>query len=327
VQSCGIPFISHDPLHRDDLEASVDIRPPALERDFALGRWNRELRHVIEPEITYHYVGGIGAQAQNVLRFDTTDIASDMNEVGVSLTQRFYLKSNEEKSCVPDAGAASDQCPVAPREWASWRVEQRYYIDPNFGGAIIAGRRNVFDTTLDLSGVAFLTGSRDLSPVTSRIRFEAIDNLRVQWDLDFDPKTGRLASDNLFAGYSWGRATVGLGHALLNAVDEKGSAASTIQSQQVQPSFSFGKPSGAGFNLAANAVYDFTNNILQYGGAQAVYNWNCCGLTFGYRRFALGSARDEPEWLYSFTLANFGSVGDVTRAKSVFRDPNLPPAY
>jgi LPS-assembly protein len=327
----GIPTISHDPLHRDDLEASVDIRPPALERDFALGRWNRELRHVIEPEITYRYVSGIGRQARNVLRFDTTDTASDTNEVGISVTQRFYMKSNGQQPCVPDAGAASAQCPVPPREWASWQIAERYYIDPDFGGAIIAGRRNVFDTTLDLSGVAFLTGNRDLSPVTSRIRFEAIDNLRIQWDLDYDPKTGRLSSDNLYAGYSWDRTTVGVGHALLNAVDETSGSASTIQSKQVQPFFTIGSPTGTGFNLAANGGYDFIQNSFQYWGVQAVYNWNCCGLTFGYRRFELGTvgttSRNEPQYLFSFTLANFGSVGDIRRANSVFRDPNLPPAY
>ncbi len=96
-----------------------------------------------------------------------------------------------------------------------------------------------------MSGVAFLTSPRNLSPITSRMRFEAIDNLRVEWDLDYDPKLGQLNSDNLFAGYSWGRTTVGLGHALLNAVDENGSSASTIQSQQLQPFLSIGKPTAA----------------------------------------------------------------------------------
>jgi LPS-assembly protein len=66
---------------------------------------------------------------------------------------------------------------------------------------------------------------------------------------------------------------------------------------------------------------------LQYAGVQAVYNWNCCGLSLGYRRFALGTLRDETQWLYSFTLASFGSVGDIRRSNSVFRDPSLPPAY
>ena len=120
---------------------------------------------------------------------------------------------------------------------------------------------------------------------------------------------------------------MGIGHSLLNAVDETGNAASTIKSQQIQPFLSIGKQSGRGFNFAANTGYDFVLNQLQYAGVQAVYNWDCCGLTFGYRRFQLGSVRDETQWLYSFTLANFGSVGDIRRSNSVFRDPNLPPVY
>ena len=59
----------------------------------------------------------------------------------------------------------SRRCPTQPREWASWQIAQKYFIDPNFGGAIIPDRRNVFDSTLDLSGVAFLTVPRNLSPL------------------------------------------------------------------------------------------------------------------------------------------------------------------
>jgi len=118
-----------------------------------------------------------------------------------------------------------------------------------------------------------------------------------------------------------------VGHALLNAVDESQNAAAIIKSQQMEPFLSIGKPSGKGFNLAANGGYDFTHSELQYAGAQAVYNWDCCGLTIGYRRFSLGSVRDETQYLWSFTLANFGSVGDVRRSNSAFRDPTLPPAY
>ena len=323
----GTPTVSHDPLDRADLEASVDIRPPALERDFVLPGRNRELRHVIEPELTYRYVGGIGAQAQNVLLVDTTDIATNTNEAGYSLTQRFYMRPINPRPCTPEERDASGNCPDKAREWASWQIAQKFFIDPNFGGALIPNRRNVFDSTLDLSGVSFLTSARGLSPVTSRLRFEAVDNLRIEWDLDYDPKSGRLESNNLFAGYSWGRTTVGLGHAMLNAVDENGSAASTIQSQQLQPFLSIGKQSGAGFNFAANAGYDFVLGQLQYGGLQAVYNWNCCGLTVGYRRLQLGTVRDETQYLYSFTLANFGSAGDILRSNSIFRDPTLPPAY
>ena len=348
----GTPTISHDSLNRADLEASVDIRPPAVERDFELGRWNRELRHVIEPELSYHYVGGIGARERNVLLVDTDDIATDTNEAEVSVTQRFYVRPTEDKPCPeqdkseqdksapreqaaepdqrPESGSESDLaggCPAKPREWASWQVAQKFYFDPTFGGALIPNRRNVFDTTLDLTGVAFLTAPRNLTPIISRMRFEVVDNLRLEWDFDFDPKTGRLDSDNILAGYSWGNTTVGVGHALLNAVDENNGSASTIQSQQITPFLYIGKQNRVGLNFAANAGYDFVQQSLQYAGVQAVYNWNCCGLTFGYRRFELGSIRDETQYLYSFTLANFGSVGDIRRSNSVFRDPSLPPAY
>ena len=328
----GIPTISHDPLHRRDVEASVDIRPPAMERDFVLPWGHRVLRHVIEPELTYRYVTGIGPSARNALLFDTTDIATDTNQAGYSLTQRLFLRSQGETPCDPDAPEAG-LCPARPREWATWQLAQEFFIDPTFGGALIPGRRNVFASTLDLTAIAFLTSPRNLSPLISRLRFEAVHNLRVEWDFDYDPKRGQMDADNLFAGYSWGRTTLGVGHALLNAVDENtgGASLSTLKSQLVKPFLEFGKPSGGGFDLAVNGGYDFDQHTVQYAGVEAVYNWNCCGLTVGYRRFQLGSvgsvSRDETQWLYSFTLANFGVVGDIRRANSVFRDPTLPPAY
>jgi LPS-assembly protein len=338
----GVPTVSHDPLRRTDVEASLDLRPPALTRDFTFNRWNRVLRHVIEPEFTYRFVAGIGSQERNVLTVDNTDIATDTNEVGFSLMQRFYLRSRDGRNrdgqntdgqdkgsqpCASDARGNAARCPGGSREWASWQITQKYFLNPDFGGALIPGRRNVFDSTLDLSATAFLTSPRNLSPIISRMRFEAINNLRIEWDLDYDPKAGRFDADNLYAGYSWGDTTVGLGHFLLNAVDEQGSSASITQSQQLNPFLQIGKQNGSGFNVAANGGYDFVHGALQYAGVQAVYNWNCCGLTVGYRRFALGSVRDETQYLYSFTLANFGSVGDIRRSNNVFRDPAAPPAY
>jgi LPS-assembly protein len=329
----GVPTVSHDPLRRTDAEASLDIRPPALERDFAIGHEGKVLRHVIEPELTYRFVGGIGREARNVLLVDTSDIATDTNELGFSLTQRFYARrrpcggpSAVGSGVVADGNHATD-CDTRPREWASWQIAQRYFLDPTFGGALIPGRRNVFASTLDLTGVAFLTEPRNLSPLISRMRFEAVHNLRIEWDMDYDPRLGRFGADNIFAGYSWGITTVGVGHALLNAPNEQGSKASLVQSQQLNPFLEIGRQNRVGFNLAANGGYDFVRGALQYGGIQAVYNWDCCGLTVGYRRFALGSLRDETQYLYSFTLANFGSVGDIRRSNAVFRDPTATAAY
>ncbi len=315
----GVPTVQHDPLTRADVEGGLEVRAPALERDYVSTRWNRTIRHVIEPEFFYRYVTGIN-NARSTLRFDTTDIATNTNMGGFSLMQRLYLKPIRTRACetVPANDAVPETCETHPREWASWQVTQQYFLNADFGGALIPNRRNVFDSTLDQTGVAFLTSPRNIGPLLSRMRFEAVDHLRIEWDLDYDSKGGRLGSNNVIAGYSFGRTTIGATHALLNAVDETGAKASLIQSQRVQPFLYFGKPSDVGFSVALNSSYDFTHAALQYGGAQAVYNWNCCGLNVGYRRFALGSLRDESEWLWGFTLSGIGTAGNIRRSTSVF---------
>ena len=84
----------------------MEIRPPALERDFQLSGLHRELRHVIEPELTYHFVGGIGTPQRNVLLVDTNDISTDTNELGFSLMQRFYAR---RRPCVGGLDAPADE--------------------------------------------------------------------------------------------------------------------------------------------------------------------------------------------------------------------------
>ena len=322
----GIPLVQHDALVRRDVEFSFDLRPPVVERDFELPGINRVLRHVIETELFYNYVMGIGRQAQNVLLVDTNDIATDTNEAGFSITQRFYLRPRSDRPCDMVETESCSQ----PREWASWQIAQKYFFDPVFGGALIAGRRNIFDTTLNFTSTAFLTAPRSNSPIISRMRFEAIHNLRVEWDLDYDSRAGHISASNLFGGYSWGRTTFGLGHSFLNAPDELSPSGALIpiaQNQQLQPFFQYGKQTDRGLSIAANAGYDLTTGSLQYGGVEAVYNKGCCGITAGYRRFVLGTVRDEVQYLYGFTLAGFGNAGDIRRSNTIFRDPKLPALY
>ena len=339
----AVPTISHEPLNRKDVEASIDIRPPALERDFELPFRHRELRHVIEPELNYRYVGGIGAQARNVLLFDTTDIATNVNEAGFSLTQRFYLRPTGERPCATDArrtgtavDAAAKTCPEAPREWASWQIAQEYFIDPNFGGALIPGRRNVFDSTLDLMAATFLTSPRNIAPITSRIRFDAIDNLRIQWDLDYDTIRGRIRREQ-----SVRRLQLWPHHAghRPRAAERRG----RNRYHQQQRRHGHQEPAVAALpgDRQAERQRDSTwRSTAATTSSSTRCNTEACrwsttgtaaGSRVGYRRFELGTigstSRDETQWLYSFTLANFGAVGDIRRANSVFRDPALPPAY
>ena len=314
----GVPYVRHDPLTRTDAEFALDLRPPVVGRDFLLPWFQRELRHVIEPELFYRYVAGIHSEP-NTLLFDTTDIAVDTNEAGFALTQRFYLRPTHPAPC----SNTLTPCPTPQREWASWWIAQKFFFNPTFGGALIPNRRNVFDSTLDLTGIAFLTSARNVAPILSRIRFEAIPNMRIEWDMDYDTKAGRFGANNIYAGYSLGRMTLGAGQALLNAVDEAGASASVAQSHEFTPFLYYGKPSDTGFSLGVNASYDFAESQLQYSGVQAIYNWNCCGLNVGYSRFSLGSLRDESELLWGFTLSGIGSAGNIRRSSAVFPTPDV----
>jgi LPS-assembly protein len=328
-------------LNRKDFEASVDFRPPALMRDFS-APWlqhlfGSDLRHAIEPEIQYQYVGGIN-NFDSVLKFDAVDVASDTSELDYFLTQRLFLRHLKPHPCTgDDALGPDDVCGGETVDWLSWRVGQKYFFDSGFGNAVTPGTRNVLDTTLDLSGVAFLRYPRHYSPIISRLNLQTTTNTNLEWDVDYDTRTGRLDSSNLFAAYKRGDFSFSISdahlHTLPGATPESGgsgtgSGTTTTTSTSTTPTETnynqlrlaaiYGSPIKPGLSAGVNLGYDFTLNSLQYAGAQANYNWNCCGLMFEVRRYSLGTVPEHTTILYNFTLANVGSAGTLSWAERVF---------
>ena len=91
-----VPIQLKSPLNRSDVDVNVDIRPPAIERTFAIPqRWRHlfgdEVRHTVESEITYRNVHGID-NFLGVLRFDDIDLASDTDELQYGVTQHLYFR-------------------------------------------------------------------------------------------------------------------------------------------------------------------------------------------------------------------------------------------
>ncbi len=331
-------------VNRKDFETSLELRPPALERDFS-SPWlthllGAELRHTIEPDVQYKYVTGIG-NFDSILRFDAVDVASNTNELDYSLMQRLFLRHLRPHPCTgDDALGPDDMCGGETVNWLSWQVAQKYFFDDHFGGAITPRTRNVLDTTLDLTGVAFLSRPRAYSPVTSRLRWQTTSATNLEWDVDYDTKTGRLDSSNLFAAYKHGDFTFTLGDAHLHTLNGATSSADTstssgttttgttttpstvtppeINFNQLRLSAIYGSPVKRGLSAGVSVGYDFTLDKLQYGEVQANYNWNCCGLSFEVRRYSLGVVPEHTTYLYNFTLANVGSAGSLSWAERVF---------
>lgn len=255
-----------------------------------------------------------------------------------SATGPVALKGHSAPTAGAKPPAGSSGCtPSGADEFISWEIKQKYFVDPTFGGAVVNGTRNAFTTTDDLTGVAFLTQPRRFSPLVSRLNFRTNGNTDLGWALDYDTVTGRINASTLYTRHRWGNYFVEGSQAYMHDVGEIVFAQGTATPlppclpgglsstpcvpqvyNQVRALVGYGSPSKRGWSAAANIGYDFEFETLQYGAGQAAYNWDCCGISVEYRRFSLGSIRNENQYRFAFTLANIGSFGNMKRQERLF---------
>jgi LPS-assembly protein len=222
----------------------------------------------------------------------------------------------------PQTGAQR-RCAKQPdtREIVSWELAQKYFLDPTFGGALVPGRSNVFTSTVDLTGIAFLTEPRHLSPLTSRLRIGTTRSSDLEWDADYDFFVGRLNSSTFLFNYHFGLFTVGTGDAFLHVPGEitNSSVAPTAEKfNQFRTVLGYGSANRRGFSGATNLGFDAELGQVQYGAVQLAYKWDCCGVDVEYRRFALASVRNENQYRFTFSLANVGAFGNLRRGERLF---------
>jgi LPS-assembly protein len=327
-----------DAINRQALDAAVELRPPTLERVFDREFLGRKWKHVIEPMATYRFVTGVNNFA-NVLKFDERDILTDTHEVEYGFITRLYAKRTTAKpeDCtaimtpVTVGGPAPESiipwqhpkllanapCQPGPdvREVVTWELAQKYFLDPTFGGALIPGQRNVFTTTADLTGIAFLTQPRHLSPLVSRLRVETSSRTDAEWDLDYDFQTNTTNASTLLANYHIGQVTVGGGDAFLQipvqAVTAPAALAQTERFNQFRAALGYGGLTRRGFSAASSFGFDAESKLLQFLNVQSTYNWDCCGVTIEYRSYSVANLPHENLFRFTFTLANIGGFGSM----------------
>jgi LPS-assembly protein len=332
-------------LNRKSLQGSVELRPPALSRIFEGEHMGRRWKHVIEPSITYTYVTGV-ENFPHILRFDERDILSDSNEVEYSIVNRLYAKKTSDNGddCASDGmpalmvgfappptripwehASATDERPCqhqpATREIVTWELAQKYFLDPTFGGAVVAGRRNVFTSTVELTGIAFVTQPRHLSPLISRLRVSSSPRNDLEWDTDYDFQASRVNTSTVLFNYHLGLFTIGAGNAFLHApgvISTSGKAPVDVKFNQYRAVLGYGNENKRGFSGAFTLGLDALITQVQYASGQITYNWDCCGINLEYRRFALATVRNENQFRVSFTLANIGSFGNLRRSERLF---------
>jgi LPS-assembly protein len=292
-------------------EFSLVLRPASIERVW--GKTSSRWKHVIEPKIEYNYVTGIQDFAR-IIRFDEYDTLTNTNEIGFGVTQRLYHRSDSGES----------------QELVTWRLYEKYFFDPTFGGALIPGQRNVFETLEALTPFAFADQPRHFSPIVSDLLVEPGKRFDAEFIVNYDPQRGHTtAIGTLLKIKPYKQSFLTVAHLSTINLPILSPTSPTCdvtpfpsicdaRANQVRGLLGYGDLTGRGFNATVGASYDISQSDFQNQIIELGYNGSCCGAAFEYRKFAFGQIRNENQYLFVFRIANIGSAGNLRRPEKIF---------
>ncbi len=318
----------HTPVDRLIGEFALDIRPPSLEKVFSKSYRGYRIKHVIEPDIQYHVVRSRDPEGfLDIVRFDATDIFSDTNEIEYSLTNSILARRD-----VPDNSPDTPQA----RDIFSWRLSQKYYFDPTFGGALTANcnaplptncQNYVFASTIDVTGFAFEHGQR-FSPVDSIFKFAPFSHYDTELQTDVNPGgRGGILDAGITSHVKRGLFSLALTDffinksSYLNSMLGGSSAFATSSSLAPLNAFhllgaavTYGDPNRRGLSGSFGMDYNFQQKIFQHAINQLSYNFGCfrprCRSTQYYDLGQL-QLRRESQFRVALSLANVGTFGNL----------------
>lgn len=306
----------HSPLERLLADFTLDLRPPSLEKILAKTYKGRRIKHVIEPDIQYRLVRVRDSEdVADVVRYDDLDIFAETNEIEYSLTNTLLARKD-----APDGTGDTPQA----REIFSWRIAQKYYFDPTFGGAVQPGTETVVEPTISLTGFAFPEGNR-LSPVDTVMKFAPFSNYDTELRADFSPNGGGVLNAGITSHIKRGPLGLAFTDFFISKTEGLTAPVVSIVPASQLPSFhllrvvaTFGDVNRKGLSGALGMDYNLGLHTTNQAVVQAGYNFGCFGLDFEYRRFALGTLRRENEFRAALSLANVGTFGNMKRRDRLY---------
>ena len=325
-------------------ELRLDLRPPALARNFRNRDGSLRFRHTIEPYFTYRRISGID-DFERIIRFDQTDAVADTSEIEFGVTNRFFQRRSTETVTGKVRRPGSNYEPERetrrlepqPYEALSITVRQKYFFDPTFGGALIPGRRNQFYPLNTFSGFTYGGVPRRFSPLyvearlrpyrslESRLRSLTAD-VRANFDVlgkggglrdlavtfSLDRRVPYLRLLRAFQTFYYTRA-ITLAPSLRRFSDVRGNEPGTLQGSQWSPTVFAGDPDRGLFG-GMSFFFDFQNrpgkgsSSLISSTATVGYTWDCCSVTAQNYTFNVG-LRQENRVVFSFRLNGIGTFG------------------
>ncbi|MEO8435978.1 MAG: LPS assembly protein LptD [Pyrinomonadaceae bacterium] len=305
-------------------EFELDVRPPALAKNFRRSDGSVLFRHVIEPYITYRRIGGLD-NFERIIRFDYVDAIANTNEIEFGIANRFYTRrSTENVTGKANTGGKNGKDDRAqPYEALTVTLRGKYFFDRFFGGALIPGQRNQFYPINTLSGFTYGGVPRPFSPLNVEVRYRPNRNLFTDFRADLDTKRGGLRAMSAtfginrplvkaFQTFYYTRA-IDLVPSLSAFADARGKEPGTLRGSQWSPSIFLGN-SEKGLFGGASFFFDFQkhpgrgNSSLISSTQTLGYSWNCCAVTVQNYTFNVG-LRKENHLVFSFRLNGIGTFG------------------
>jgi LPS-assembly protein len=306
-------------------EFELDLRPPALARNFRRSDGSVWFRHVIEPYLIYRRIAGIDNFDQ-IIRFDYVDAIADTNEIEYGISNRFFTRRSTETVGKKAERAARDKKSLAtqPYEALSITIRGKYFFDPLFGGALVPGRRNQFYPIDTFSGFSYGAVPRRFSPLNVDVRYRPSEHLLADFRTDLDTRGGGLramsatfglnrALIQAFSTFYYTRA-VALVPGLQQYADARGLEPGTLRGSQWSPSVFLGNRENGLFG-GLSLFFDFqkhpfagSNRSLISSTATIGYTWKCCAITAQDYTFNVG-LRNENRIVFAFRLNGIGTFG------------------
>ena len=307
-------------------EFELDVRPPALARNFHRSDGSVRFRHVIEPYVIYRRIAGID-DIDRYLRFDYVDAIADTNEIEYGISNRFYTRrSTETVGQKAEQVARGKKSPLAtqPYEALTITIRGKYFFDPLFGGALIPGRRNQFYPIDTFSGFSYGAVPRRFSPLNIDVRYRPSEHLLADFRSDIDTKGGGLRAMSAtfglnrslvqaFSSFYYTRA-VELVPSLRQFADANGREPGTLRGSQWSPSVFVGNREKGLFG-GLSLFFDFqkhsfagSNRALISSTATIGYTWDCCSVTAQQSTWNVG-LRNENRVVFAFRLNGIGTFG------------------
>jgi LPS-assembly protein len=326
-------------LLRGYAELELDLRPPALAKNFYRKDNSFRFRHVIEPFLAYRRISGVN-DFRKTLLFDYTDAIADTNEFEYGVTNRFYtrrytdrpaseikktetIQTSSQTVFQNSDAQKNDSLSIQPYEIFTLTVRGKYFVDPYFGGALIPGRRNQFFPLTTLSAFTYGGVPRRWSPLNVDLTYRPRKTVFANTRFDYGLQGGQLRNVSATIGYDtpllkifqtfYYTRAINLVPSLSQFANAAGKEPGTQRGSQWSPTIFVGNRERGWFGGTA-MFFDF-QNPREFRGSPLVsstttlgYAYDCCSLVLQYSNFNVG-LRSENRVLFSFRLNGIGTFG------------------